>query len=1272
MEPMRRLKSGIFVAAMSSLWACSPKQEDLRQKLPRSESLSPDEAAPEAAPESIPSRELPQLQTAPASVSQAPLERVQGSNPKAKNSDDRTNEPTEAKTEAPSPLPQGILGKGAAPSVPVIVMPGSNLVSHGPQLQIVGNCASGIVILSGDISKDEMLIPGGQLETDCIDGNFSFTLRKSQAGSYTFEVRAQNVLSGVQSAGARLYWTLDDAAPLDPVLTLPRSSPFSSGSGVLDIAGTCENGARVNLSGAVDAQTICEGGTFRLRVSKTQDGLYDFYIQQTDLSGNSSGVVSLRWQRDSTLPPAPQLLSPGPSVLQSESWLEIKGRCLDGMLVSLRGDVAPSDIDGGRGALDEPCSASQFEFKVGKSQDGIYHLELLQTNPSNGFSSEAVNLTWTLDTQVPAPVEVTSPASLSLVSGGQDLRIDLSCERGAWVSVSGDANERQRCDSGSLSFLVNASSDETYRYQIRQTDKVGLVSPAVQLTWTRDTTRPALPQLSQPEQNFTLSDQDTLDVSGSCVGDQLIVLSGDLRADEVLQPSAALEQTCRDGKFYFKLQKLQDDTYAFNVEQVSAVNAKRSGLLAFTWTRDTQTPLAPSIAAPAADPFSSGDLSVTLSGGCETGASVQLTGASSQEVICQSEKFSFNLQKSTDNIYNFELTQTDAIGHRSIAKRWQWIRDSSIPDTPTLLSPGQSPYTAAARRLILEGTCTDQYVVSISGDISRDEIISPENRSSLVCVKGTFQFVLEKSSDGIFELDLIQSRDYQSESAPLHLTWVRDSVAPSALQITEPHLPYASGPGPLRLAGSCEVGARVILHDELPLTKECVDGLFSFVIDKPIDGTYDVQLAQVDAAGNSSPRYEQRWVRDASAAAVEASRLLTPKGAVTINADTQLTLSGICPPGGTVQLIGPVQKKDVLDPKETLKQTCPATGRFRYILSNKDDGQTRLTVKVSKGAGEPVQLEILWIRDSRPPLIARLEGPGAVNQGMETEISFNADEAEVTYECRIKSGTFFPCSSPYSLKDLSLDETYSFGVRAQDKAGNRGPERMITWQQKVFRTIALYHFDPAAPLLDSSLWPVSEKSTLTEGLTAATLSSGWAGKATSFDGRRGLMAADQSTYRLTEKTMTVEAFLHLDAMPGPHSRTSLISKSGQEGDYGWRIELHRREKDFQLVFLGSLDGKTFTKTRSRNFPMSTQGFQHLAVTWDHGTVKFYLNGRAIGHGKKGKSGRAALYSSRTPLRLGIDAQAGKGLIGSLDEVRISQIVRWPRSFVPPLKPYDAD
>ncbi|MCC6277381.1 MAG: hypothetical protein IT289_05650 [Oligoflexia bacterium] len=88
-----------------------------------------------------------------------------------------------------------------------------------------------------------------------------------------------------------------------PVVTTPASLTINSAVNAQTIAGTCNDGYDVVLSGDVDASEVtggslsvaCSGDAFSFVVTKTAAGSYLVYVRQVSASGFLSDAVTIDW-----------------------------------------------------------------------------------------------------------------------------------------------------------------------------------------------------------------------------------------------------------------------------------------------------------------------------------------------------------------------------------------------------------------------------------------------------------------------------------------------------------------------------------------------------------------------------------------------------------------------------------------------------------------------------------------------------------------------------------------------------------------------------------------------------------------------------------------------------------------------------------------------------------------------------------------------------------------------------------------------------------------
>ena len=185
----------------------------------------------------------------------------------------------------------------------------------------------------------------------------------------------------------------------------------------------------------------------------------------------------------------------------------------------------------------------------------------------------------------------------------------------------------------------------------------------------------------------------------------------------------------------------------------------------------------PTILSPSSSPTYT-PATLTVSGKCQSGATVYLADSSSSaSVACSSTgTFTLNASKPSDGTYPFIVYQVDSSRRSSDEENIQWIRDSHVPGAPSITFPLSSTYHSA-NTVTISGTCTDNHFVEMTGDDSQ----------TVSCNSSSFSFLVTKSVDGTYNFTLKQvSLAGISSTATASQTWVRDSAAPSVNLLSSP------------------------------------------------------------------------------------------------------------------------------------------------------------------------------------------------------------------------------------------------------------------------------------------------------------------------------------------------------------------------------------------------------------------------------------------------------------------------------------------------------
>jgi uncharacterized repeat protein (TIGR01451 family) len=85
-----------------------------------------------------------------------------------------------------------------------------------------------------------------------------------------------------------------------------------------------------------------------------------------------------------------------------------------------------------------------------------------------------------------------------------------------------------------------------------------------------------------------------------------------------------------------------------------------------------------------------------------------------------------------------------------------------------------------------------------------------------------------------------------------------------------------------------------------------------------------------------------------------------------------------------------------------------------------------------------------WTVDLTPPVVTLTSTPPAITNATSATVAFTVTGGAVTVECRLDTGSFAPCTSPFSMTGLG-DGAHTVTVRATDAAGNVGTAS-FTWE----------------------------------------------------------------------------------------------------------------------------------------------------------------------------------------------------------------------------------
>lgn len=763
-------------------------------------------------------------------------------------------------------------------------------------------------------------------------------------------------------------------------------------------------------------------------------------------------------------------------------------------------------------------------------------------------------------------------------------------------------------------------------------------------------TIPAKPTVTMPVSLNALTNAN-LTISGGCETGATVSLEGD----------DAQTTTCVSSQYNFAVSKTLSGNYFLDVSQANSAGG--SGKVSLSWVLDNNIPAEIVITSPLNNPFTSGNSTLSISGQCETGATVAISGSHTATTSCGGGTFSFiGITQNTDGAYNYSLNQVDLAQNSSVPVVFTWVRDTTIPPTPTITNFNDNPHYTNFSPLVISGGCVASNTVHVAA--------SGVSLANTMCgASGTYTINVPKGVDGTYTLSVYQiDATTLIDSASYDFQWIYDTQVPSVPVITSPTSSPVTTSSILVIAGSCENNATVNLTGNGNQSVVCISQSFTFSVSQSVDGTYSYAINQTDRAQNTSAAVNQVWIRDSFA--LPMVTITTPSAQPFISNVTELTINGVCETGLTVVLQG-VNASDVIVPSNRLNLPC-VDSAFSYTIT-KPDGTYNLSLYQTNGVSNSAETAKTWTKDTVEPNTTLNSQPSGTNYSMVSSFTFSSNESPVTFQCSLDSAAYSTCVSPLSFSSIA-NGGHTLNIRAIDQAGNiDSTPATYTWTQESYKSIALYHFDATSPLSDSGLYTGGAKNDLSDnssGSVAGKFSEGRSMTTTA----NYVTVANTPSQAVVSGYLTLEAFIRLNSLPAGYAPIIAKINSGASlasFEYGIR----KQGSKYFIYFRGSENGTSYTEVKSTNLTASeetalTSGFSHVAVTWNLGSIKYYFNGVAKGTSSIGTVGTARLAASTSPLRIGYNGT--NALNGSVDEARISQIVRWSTNFTAPSAAYSAD
>lgn len=561
------------------------------------------------------------------------------------------------------------------------------------------------------------------------------------------------------------------------------------------------------------------------------------------------------------------------------------------------------------------------------------------TGCGKGF--QVTKLSSTLDSSQSKPqvaLSIEEPAANALVKS--DIHLTGQCAEGLVVIVSGTGVSSQlklACvDSTYSADIVFSEGDGTKSVTVSQPGKAGQ-QIEVTRTFLVDRGAPGLQILIPPENTVANSG---LTVGGVCeAGIPVQIFGSDVSASQTV--------ACANGQFSAPiLFSTTDGPKLISISQTDA--AGNNVIVVGHYIRDSAPPVL-SITGPTTNTTSASGL--TLTGACETGLDVHLSGTGTAAALlqpCVDAAFSIPFVFSSgDGTKNITVTQTDAAGNTASASR-SFSRQSVGPSISISSPAADAIFKTGAT---IQGTCTTGLPVVVSGS-------GINATANVTCSNAAFSVAVTFSAgDGSKNVTVSQTNAAALVGMDSR-NFIKDTTGPN-LAITLPTT-NAYVPATVSVVGTCESGLTVSLGGSglaASATANCLSGTFTASVNLSAgDGNKQIQVSQTDSVGNASTQ-AVTVKRDGSA----PNPQITSPAAATVAA-SGLTVSGTCETGLPLVVTGQISA--------LANQTCNAGAFSVAVVFAGADGTKTVTVSQTDAAGNTGSSSRNFVRQGVGPSIS--------------------------------------------------------------------------------------------------------------------------------------------------------------------------------------------------------------------------------------------------------------------------------------------------------------
>ena len=811
-------------------------------------------------------------------------------------------------------------------------------------------------------------------------------------GSHTFHVWAIDAAGNYDTSTANYTWTVDTNPPETSITGKPAATTNS----------TTAEFTFTSVDGAASFECKLDTAAFAVCTSPISytglgNGSHTFAVRAKDAAGNyDPSPATVTWSIDTAAPDTTLTQTPPNPSTSSSATLAFSSET--GATFECKLDTAAYAV----------CTSPKSYTGL---TDGSHTFDVRAKDAAGNVDPSPATVTWIVDTTPPTTTIAFTdvlPGSIHFtvnftepVDGFANNDVALSGTAGATTAVVTNLQDRMAFDLA----VSGMTGDGTIILAIAAgaaTDAAGNGNTAATLTWTIDTTGPAVTITAAPP-----------DPSGSAEA-VFTFSSDDATATIACSLDGANFAACASPKSY---SGLSDGRHTFLAWATDA--AGNSGDPAgHSWTVDT-TPPDTSIDTWIGDVFTVNTITIEFSSN-EAGSTFECQLDSGSWTECTSP---ITYDDLADGPHTFQVRATDPAGNTDLSPAGEdWTVQTPGPDT-SLDSYPPNPSNSPTATFTFSGSGAASFECSLD-DAPFAECASPHQVTDL--------------ADGshFFAVRAVDDQGKADTDYPIHF-WTVDATPPTTtiaftdvlpgsihftVNFTEPVNGFANDD--VALSGTAGATTAVItnLHDRMAFDL-AVSGMTG-------DGTIILAIAAgaaTDAAGNGNTAATLTWTNDTTGPAVTITAAPPDPSN---SAEAVFTFSS---DDATATIACSLDGADFTACASPKSYSGLSDGRHTFLAWATD---------AAGNSGDPAGHT--WTVDTTPPDTTITAQPPALATSPTAEFRFSS-EAGATFECRLDGGEFAACASPKSYTGLS-EGPHTFAAQAKDAAGNTDPSpATVTW-----------------------------------------------------------------------------------------------------------------------------------------------------------------------------------------------------------------------------------